>query len=869
MLSRYAVAALLMVSPALGPAGVAHADSSAASMTVTGVFTPTLVRPGYPPTAVAYAGTLGLFPDRASKSLITVDAGSPAYVAAYDARTMRARAGSGRLLDGVVTAVLSDPRVPGLVVALAAAPYQAATAVEHVQVVNGKVAVTQRVSVTGQLTAGQTIVGLAFDSRTGAVFGQTVTYASASNPVPGTVELAMINMAQAKVAWHQALTNCNLPMQTTFLPPPPVGLSAPIGVVRSPHVVDIGCSAQSPDGNGTKMKLPIPLGVGIVTLGGSGASTTYKSFTLDPYPGDASTAPMGLWSAGTERMAIRVLNNVHGGGFALFDGAHEDYVGTVPSRDTLQSAGIDPIHGRLYLLDSNVSVGLVTADVAVTPADQGHTFPEYAQDPINEDNDHGNIGSPGMMAVDPSTGRAYLLYSGSHKFVVVHDNFPYYSPPAPPDVDSATAGIPEVAGQTGANYSGSAQGFGSVIRQVGGESSIEYNATSIGLEAALRGTRQLSTSLLDTLTLTNSATQAKLITAAPDAGNTQSQMSEAPGGAGSWPYPYVQCFDSGAGHQTNPGHGGVATCDANAASVSGSIAGGSSSEAVPDQPVPDVVAIDNTSLKTSSSAEMGKGLTTVVHAEASGISILGGILTIGEVTTDSVARANGQTGGASSSFTRAVHNVSLNGQQLCTTQCDVNAIAEAVNSALVGHVRITFPEPDPTLRGSHGGYQALIRRDRYSQAEEASLDDQPPVRAEVPGMQIIVFQDNTQSSRTVIYLAGAEAEAHYGVFQLGTNCICPPPGGGGGGGGGSTGPSTPGSTDPGSLTTTTGGNQPPVLAQGTNVGAFFKHGWELLVAGIGNALREFGVWLILLLPVYLSARRWALANRHDRTAGSA
>ena len=58
-------------------------------------------------------------------------------------------------------------------------------------------------------------------------------------------------------------------------------------------------------------------------------------------------------------------------------------------------------------------------------------------------------------------------------------------------------------------------------------------------------------------------------------------------------------------------------------------------------------------------------------------------------------------------------------------------------------------------------------------------------------------------------------------------------------------------------------------AQGTNVGAFFKHGWELLVSDIGNAMREFGVWAILLLPVYLSARRWALANRHDTPAGSA
>jgi hypothetical protein len=59
------------------------------------------------------------------------------------------------------------------------------------------------------------------------------------------------------------------------------------------------------------------------------------------------------------------------------------------------------------------------------------------------------------------------------------------------------------------------------------------------------------------------------------------------------------------------------------------------------------------------------------------------------------------------------------------------------------------------------------------------------------------------------------------------------------------------------------GGQPPALAQGTNVGSLLKHGWELLLSSIGNAVREFGVWMILLLPVYLSARRWALANRHE------
>jgi len=72
----------------------------------------------------------------------------------------------------------------------------------------------------------------------------------------------------------------------------------------------------------------------------------------------------------------------------------------------------------------------------------------------------------------------------------------------------------------------------------------------------------------------------------------------------------------------------------------------------------------------------------------------------------------------------------------------------------------------------------------------------------------------------------------------------------------------------GTQPTAQGGTQ-PVVAGGANLGAFLKHGWQLLFAGLGTALRQFGVWAILLLPIYLSARRWALANRHDTTGGPA
>jgi len=867
---RCVVALAAFLGPVAAPLPPALAND-AANMTIVGTFEPTLVRPGYG--SFPYAPTLGLSPDPSTHSLITLDTGTPAYAAAYDNRTLRPRAGSGRLLDGAVTAVLTDQRQPGVWVGLAPAGYQPATAIEHLQVVAGRVTVTRKIDVSSQLSPGETVVGMAYDPVTKLLFALGVVYASPPAPIPGTVELSLIDPGSAKVLWHQNLTNCNLPMAplagTGHVP---AQLSAAIGVVRSPHVVDVGCSAQSPDPGIGIAKLPVPLGVGVVTLNGSGTGTTYGAFSLDPYPADASSYPSGVWIPSVERMAFQFANTVDGSGWAIFDGKHSAFVGNIPLPQTAVQVGLDPAHGRLYLLDAVPSAGLVTSDAGVTPADQGHFFPRFSADTLDEDNDLGNLPSSGTIPVDPSTGNLFILYAQSHKFVVVHDDFPYYSPPPPPDVDGATAGIPEVAGETGANYSGSAQGYGSIVRQVGGEASLQFNAIPVkALGDKVRGTRELATSFLTEATLANSTSQASLISAIPDKGNTQNQLSNNPAKPVDWPYQPASCVDFGSGHRTGDGDGGSVTCDAAAAVVRGSVVGGQSSESIPKSQqgpaIPEVVSVGSSKLEFSSTAAMGKGMTTDVKSTASGIAILGGILKIGEVTSEAKATANGEAGGATSSFTRSVSHVTVNGAPVCPAGCSLDTLASIVNSELIGHVRIAFPTPDPTVTGSPGGYQAIIRRDPYAQAEETSINGQASLRNELPGMQITIYEDNAEPSRTIVYLAGGEAEAHYGVYSLESGCTCPPtpgptpppPGG----------PGTTPNLDNGGTVTGPGpqSGQPPVLANGTSLTGLLKHGWEFLVSGLGNAIKQFGVWAILLLPVYLSARRWALANRHDPTPG--
>jgi hypothetical protein len=180
---------------------------------------------------------------------------------------------------------------------------------------------------------------------------------------------------------------------------------------------------------------------------------------------------------------------------------------------------------------------------------------------------------------------------------------------------------------------------------------------------------------------------------------------------------------------------------------------------------------------------------------------------------------------------------------------------------------VAFPDPDRHLAaGSPGGYQSLIRRDVFGQTEETQLNEQDPNRAEVPAMELTIFEDNSVKSRTVAYLAGVEAEAHYGIYRL--SCSTCPAGTGQRDQStdhSATSPRTPTGSTPSLPTTQSTTTPAPQVAAGASgvVGAL-QHGWQLLTNGISEVIRLLGIWLLLLAPVYLSARRWLLLSRRSR-----
>jgi hypothetical protein len=163
----------------------------------------------------------------------------------------------------------------------------------------------------------------------------------------------------------------------------------------------------------------------------------------------------------------------------------------------------------------------------------------------------------------------------------------------------------------------------------------------------------------------------------------------------------------------------------------------------------------------------------------------------------------------------------------------------------------------------------VSQRTDAQQTQEVELNDHPTNRREVPGLLVTIYEDNIVPSRTLAYFAGVEAEAYFGIHLLDEGDGFGGPGGPGGPGGngtGATGPGqagAPGTSGPGSAL-----SQLPTVAPTGGVLGGVRHGLQVLANSLSRTLRLFGVWAILLVPVYLSARRWMLLSRGSLPRGT-
>lgn len=858
----------------LGVTGAVRAPTAAAAQGVeeVGTFRPSVSNPASTQEAGNYVPQLRLRVDPDARVLYTVDRETPAFVAAYDLDTLRPLSRHGFVAAGAASSVIADPEGGRLLIATGRTAYSATTALQAVMVPGrGTPAGAGTLDLTAADLGGpqQTVIGMARQHGTPFAYLLSVGFAD-SQRISGTTALTLVDLTglaarKAKVLDVRALPDCAIPAFVN-------GIEAPIGYSAARRSVFLGC--EKAVRNAFNDTLPTPAGVGRVAVStAAGQPPALDVFELYPLPSDVLGG--GVWDPHEERLLLQALSEVTRSVYT-FDARTASYVGAVGIYRAVQF-GVDPRHGRVYLMSdggtSAVGEGLIVADTGPTPADQGRSFRTYASHNTRSALPGSNI------AVDERTGRLWIAYAGASEFLVLRDRVPHYTPPPPVDPDRATLDVAEAPGRTGADFGAAAQAYGAVYRQVGGVGNVVLNATPLNDPGAVPvglGTRELLVGYLDKLSLDNRTASASAIGADRDRANTQADEQRPPPEARQeWPYERVACGDFGGSATTADTKGATVTCDAGKQTVT-ALAVGDASSASSDGATAPLVSVAQSGVEAGARRTPKDGAVSRVTSTARGISVLGGVLRVGDVEVVAEARAHGRPGTARTSFARLVRRVELNGTTLCTTECDPAQVAAQVNSALAGRVRIDFPLPDAKdAAGTPGGFQAVVRRGLAEHVESVQFNQQQLNRLEVPGMVVTVFADNERPSRLVAYLAGASVEARYGIFLLGGDAAQPGEPAVGNGSAGSE--ELAGDRMPGSafeqLAAVAAAAQPEAAAGSspppTGVLATAREGLLLLLNGAGQAVRLLAVWVVLLAPVYLSARRWLMLRRGALERGTA
>lgn len=850
MKMRATALAVALCAAALAPtAAVAAAGEGVQEI---GFFAPSVVNPAWTGDQKQYRNQLRPFVDATARRLLTLD--FLGGVAAYDLDSLQPTSRSVLALPGPASVTVS---LPGrmLFAVSDGGTGTPTSSLEAVSVVRGKPQSAGHLALGPASLGGaqQQVVAAAAQPGSPYVYLLSTSFdATGFAAVPKTTNVSLVDTTglsagTAKVLWNQPLPDCVTPARYEG-----TQTAAPFGYSAATRSLLIGCSAPVQLG----AKVPSPVGVARLGLTGTGtAAPKAGTFALYPFPGTVSG--YGIWDARTERLLLET-NTSSGDTLYSFDALSSSYVGGLGVGGThLVTIGLDAVHGRFYGISGEI--GLVTADLAPVPTDLGHLYPEF--------HTHGgNSPSFTNVAVDATTGRLFVSYNAGG-FTILRDTVPYYRPVRPLDLDAGTHDLAERPGSTGADFSAGAQAYGAVYRQVGGTNNLQFNAVPfvVNVSPVSGGTRELDLAFLNKLSLDGRSASASTITIERDKANTQADEQRIPPGTpAKWPYVPVFCSDFGGSPKSAGTTQARVACDGTRSAVTSGAVAGPSEAVAAGSDVP-VIEVGESSYTSSATRTAADGVLSTVTSTAKGISVLGGVLRIGQVQVTAQARAHGRPGTATGRFDRTVSRVELNGTPLCSTECDVQQLAAQVNASLAGHVHISFPSPDAAgAKGSPRGASTIVRRQLPQQIEAELLDEQDPTHQEVPGMVVTVYEENNVPSRTIALLAGAAVEAHYLIYPLGAPVPddAPPPAGDGSPAPGAVPPALlggpPGTVQP------SDGPTPTTAGPGSDAGDVvtgLRNSLRFAFNGVGSVLRLLSVWMVLLLPVYLSARRWLLLRR--------
>jgi hypothetical protein len=175
------------------------------------------------------------------------------------------------------------------------------------------------------------------------------------------------------------------------------------------------------------------------------------------------------------------------------------------------------------------------------------------------------------------------------------------------------------------------------------------------------------------------------------------------------------------------------------------------------------VSVARATTTTKVRLDKDKGLVSTAVSRLEGVRV--GAVTIGSIVHRATSFAHGRTGTAGTVFDPPeVSYVSGPGVPACTTGCNLDAVVNAMNSALGGRAEVRRIQPEPGLaKGSPGGYEAGVLKSQKQQASDSSLSGDRSV--EVPALELVTYNDNPSvgRARQVYQFAGVRADSHYGI----------------------------------------------------------------------------------------------------------
>jgi len=440
------------------------------------------------------------------------------------------------------------------------------------------------------------------------------------------------------------------------------GTPAAVGRSRSTATVELPCRASV--SNKAIQTLP---GVSIVDLTDGGINPATFTDAIYPVGGDFSAA-QSTFDPVTDRILMRTAGPAFG---AVFDGRHRRWLERVDfGVGNMFQTGLDPVSGRLYGQGDEVGGNggggnpsyLFVPELRPTPPGNGVKVP-FATPTVN--------GTQGAMGVDSATGRLFVADASTFDttngdrglfFHIYQDTRPALPERVAPDPDQAVIGL-----------SGEAQGYGARISYVGGAKNSSDNAAGTYPfdQVVAGGTRHATFARTLRLRLAVGDASANAIETHPE-GATDAELTNV---GEPWPWDPAQCADFGGSpaKQDAPRGGAHVSCDANAKSATDSAEFKNGN----DDPYATPIIYGYTEASTTIDPARG----VVTSSKSEGSIDLPGLVRIGHVTAKAEAWANGQPGGAGSSYERTLDDVSIAGQQFCQASCDPTAVAAAINQA--------------------------------------------------------------------------------------------------------------------------------------------------------------------------------------------